>query len=173
MISTQILQQHPIFAQLSSEFLSEIALISKVINLEAETWLFYEEDDADEFFILLEGKIQLSMNIYQEDKVKLLEALDPIGTNQIIGWSAMIPPHVYTMGGRTKEKSKVLAIAAQAFRNLLDNNPTYGYFFMKNIGEIIGARLEQQIMQFMSLVIETDGIPKEKLYTSPKSIAKS
>jgi CRP-like cAMP-binding protein len=162
MIPTKVLRRYPLFTGLDPYLLEEIALISEEIEIEEGEWLFYEESDANHFYIVTEGSISLTINIFYKGKAEDIEATEPIMTGQMLGWSALIRPHKYKFGGRGAEKSRLIAIDAQPFRELLDDNPDYGYRLVKNVAEAIGERLVGKCIQFLSLVIDPQEVQKQE-----------
>lgn len=168
MISIQLLSRYPIFAGLSQYMLEEIAMISEEIEVEEGEWLFYEGEDAEKVYIVLEGSVCLTINIFIDGKARDIEAIEPVGAGELLGWSGLIAPHLYTLGGISAQKSHLIQIQAEALRELLDDNPEYGYPIIKNIAEVIGDRLTQKCIQFLSLVLDSKDIPKDKLYLNKK-----
>ncbi len=166
MISPKLLNRYPPFAGINHHILEEIAMISNTIETAEDQWLFYEGDTADSLYIVIEGAIGLTTSIFLEDKSRDIEISTPIIERELLGWSALIKPHKYTSGGIAKRKSKLIEIEAVALRQLLDDNPEYGYQVMKGIGEVINERLENKNVEFTSLVLEAQNIPMESLYVT-------
>ena len=164
MISVELLRFYPLFAGLNQYMLKEIALISNEVELGEGDWLFYEEAEAEKFFIVIEGAIGLTTNIYLEDENRDIEAADPIGPGEMVGWSALVEPCKYTLGGRAKERTRLIEIEVQPFRELLGDNPEFGYLIMKHVAEVISDRLSNKCIQLLSLVLDTKKFPVEKLY---------
>lgn len=164
MISKRMLKWYPLFSNLSDYMLDEIALISTEIELEEGDWLFYEEAEADRFFIVIEGEVSLTTQIYFDGEVKHLEATEPVCAGEFLGWSSVIKPHQYTLGGKARKKCKLIEIDARPFRELLDDNPEYGYHIIKNISEIIGERLIGKCIQFLSVILDSKDFQVEKLF---------
>ena len=81
MISQELLKWYPLFAGLSPYLAKEIALISNEIEVKEGEWLFYEEAESDKFYIVIEGSISLTTNIYLNGQSRNLEVVDPIGPN--------------------------------------------------------------------------------------------
>lgn len=154
MISTRKLKWYPQFSGLSDYMLEEISLISNEIEVEEGDWLFYEEEGADKFYIVVEGEISLTTQIYIKNGVKHLEATEAIVKGEMLGWSSLIKPHQYTMGGKARVNSKLIEIDAKPFRELLDDNPEDGYHIIKNVAEVIGERLVGKCIQFLSMVLD-------------------
>ncbi|MGD8457234.1 MAG: cyclic nucleotide-binding domain-containing protein [Anaerolineales bacterium] len=164
MISKRMLKWYPLFSNLSDYMLEEIALISTEIELNEGDWLFCEEAEADKFYIVIEGEVSLTTQIYIDDQVKHLEAAEPLCAGDFLGWSSVVKPHRYTLGGKARKKCKLIEIDAGSFRELLDDNPEYGYHIIKNISEVIGERLIGKCIQFLSVILDSKDFPIEKLY---------
>lgn len=165
MISKRTLKWYPLFSGLSDYMLEEISLISREIELEEGQWLFCEEAEADKFYVVVEGEISLTTQIYLNDEVRHLEAAEPVGAGEVLGWSALVKPHRYTFGGKARKKSKLIQIDGAPFRELLDDNPEDGYHIIKNVAEVIGERLVGKCIQFLSVILDLKDFPIEKLYT--------
>ena len=67
-----------------------------------------------------------------------------------------MPPHHYKLGAKAETDSKLLVIDGKALKQLFDDNPEYGYPFMKKIAEEISDRLENKIIQVLSMVLEPE-----------------
>jgi len=79
--------------------------------------------------------------------------LEPLRDGEVVGWSALVAPYVYNLGAQAAEKTHLIAFDCVALRQLLDDNPVYGYCFMKELTEVIGQRLISKCTQLMSLLV--------------------
>jgi hypothetical protein len=70
-----------------------------------------------------------------------------------------VKPHIYTFGARAEENSRLIALTAEPLRELLDDNPGFGYYLLKNLAEVIGDRLTGKCVQLLSLVLDSEGVP--------------
>ena len=156
MISPEVLRRFPLFVDQSFYMLDEIAMLSKEIFIPADEWLFHENDDANNFYLILEGEIALTLYLHSKGIGKHLKTTSALTKGQIFGWSSLVPPHHYKMGALAEADSKLLEIDGKALRQLFDDNPEYGYPFMKKIAEEISDRLEYKIIQVLSMVIESE-----------------
>jgi CRP-like cAMP-binding protein len=156
MISPEVLRRFPLFAGQNAYMLDEIAMISKETSILAGEWLFHENEDAKKFYLILEGEIALTLYIYYKGSGKHLKTTSALTKGELFGWSALVPPHHYKMGALAETNSKLLVIDGKPLRQLFDDNPEFGYPFMKNIAEEISDRLEYKIIQVLSLVLEPD-----------------
>lgn len=162
MVSPELLRQFPLFADQSFYMLEEIAILSKEVNVEKGDWLFREEEEASKFYLILDGKIELTIYLFLNGDGQHLKATSPFGRGEILGWSSIVKPYRYTLGARAKIKSRLLEIEAEQFRVLLDDNPEYGYSLMKKITEVISERLEFKYIQLLSLLLDSEGNPVKK-----------
>lgn len=148
MISPEILRRYPLFAKQPEDLLKQIAMLSQEVTVETDEWLFHQDEYADRIFIILEGGIALTMNINERT-----EKLSPMTTSDVIGWSAMVRPYNYTMGGQATQRTRLLAMDGQGLRALFDHHPEAGYLFLRNLAEVIGERLISKYTQLASLTL--------------------
>lgn len=154
MISLETLRRYPLFAGQNLYMLKEIALLADEVELEAGDWLFNEREDASTFYIVQEGAISLCMNLHLNGREPHVEAMSPIGKGEVVGWSSLVKPYTYTLGARATQKSKLIAIDASPLRQLLNDNPMYGYFMLMKLSEVMGERLLNKCVQLVSIVLD-------------------
>jgi len=152
MISPELLRRFPLFAGQDAEMLKQIAMLAHKKEAEADNILFFEGEVAKTLYIVLDGGVTLTMNIGEIGEQRV-ESLEPLRDGEVVGWSALVPPYVYNLGAQAAEKTDLIAIDGVALRQLLDDNPVYGYYFMKELGKVIGQRLISKCTQLMSLLI--------------------
>jgi CRP-like cAMP-binding protein len=154
MISLETLRRYPLFAGQNFYMLKEIALLADEIELEAGDWLFNEREDALKFYVVQDGAISLCLNLHLNGSDPHVEAMSPIGKGEVVGWSSLVKPYTYTLGARATQKTKLIAIEAAPFRELLDDNPMYGYYMLKKLSEVMGERLVNKCVQLVSIVLD-------------------
>lgn len=159
MVSRETLRRYRLFAGQSIYMLDEIARFSDEVTLEAGDWLFQEREDASRLYLVMDGAVSLCLNLYLNGSSEHVEATSPLGSGELVGWSAVIRPHIYTLGARTLRRSRLLAIQAEPLRDLLDDNPHFGYYFLKNMAEVMGDRLTSKCVQLLSIVLDTKRAP--------------
>ncbi len=152
MISPELLRRYPLFAGQDYEMLKKMAMLAHKKEAEADTILFFEGEVAKTLYIVLDGGVTLTMNIGEIGEQRV-ESLEPLRDGEVVGWSALVAPHVYHLGAQTAEKTHLIAFECVALRQLLDDNPVYGYYFMKELTKVIGQRLISKCTQLMSLLV--------------------
>lgn len=151
MISPEILRFYPLFAHQDANMLAQIAMLAEEIDVEPGYQLFFEGEEAKLLYLVLDGSVILTMNM-AERGVQKVEELEPLGKGEIVGWSSIVQPHIYKMGAYADQKSLLVIIAGEKLRVLFDDNPTFGYYFMKKLAEVIGNRLISKCVEIMSLI---------------------
>lgn len=159
MIAPDTLRGYRLFAKQSNYMLEEIAFLANDVELESGEWLFHEQEHASHLYLITEGAISLCLNLYLNGSSQHIEATSPLGPREVLGWSAIIKPHIYTFGARAERKSKLIAFEAEPLRELLDDNPGFGYYLLKNLAEVIGDRLTNKCVQLLSLVLDSKDTP--------------
>jgi len=152
MISPELLRRYPLFAGQDYEMLKKMAMLATEEEKDVNKWVFFEGEVAKTMYLILDGAVSLTMNM-GESGDKRLEKLAPIKEGELVGWSALIPPHTYNLGAQAVEKTRLVAFDGGAMRKLLDDNPVYGYYFMSNIAGVIGQRLVSKCAQLMSILV--------------------
>ena len=159
MVSTELLRRYPLFAGQNHYMLEEIAMLSSEVLTEKDEWLFHENEDATRLFLVLEGAVALTLFVYLNGEQQHLASSHSLGKNEIVGWSSIVPPHQYKIGARTVKESRLLEIDALPLRQLLDDNPEYGYHFLRQIAEVVSERFLLVNIQILSLMADKETNP--------------
>jgi CRP-like cAMP-binding protein len=112
------------------------------------TELFHLGQRADHFFVITRGRVALTLPMQiagREEGVLIEERLE----GETIGWSALIPPHKFTLTAVAQVDGEVLVFGRDDLLQFLSQHPTAGYTIARNIAEIVGERL--QVFQAMWL----------------------
>jgi CRP-like cAMP-binding protein len=148
-----------LLAGLTEEEAARVLALGSRIALTAGQVLFNLGDAADSLFIVERGRIALTLPLRVRDKQQdvLIEERSP---GQALGWSALVPPHRFTLKAAASVESEVLALPRAALFDHFAAHPTVGYAVTRNVSAVVGQRL--QVLQTMWLremqrVVETRG----------------
>jgi CRP/FNR family cyclic AMP-dependent transcriptional regulator len=130
-----------------AEAAAVMALGSK-IYLSSGAELFRLGAEADSVYLITRGRIALTlpMQVQGRDEDILVEERLP---GQTVGWSALIPPHRFTLKATAPLETEVVAIPRQALLEHFEKNPDLAYVVTRNLASVIGQRL--QVFQAMWL----------------------
>ncbi len=142
MAAKQVLGECQIFSALNDAELEEIASLAVEKEYEAGTTVFREGDKAEEFFVLQDGKVALQMPLSTaQGQIGRRITVDIVTRNEVLGWSAMIEPHVYTLSAVCLQKAKVVSISGTKLRGLLLDNHIMSYEVLNGLIKVVASRL--------------------------------
>ena len=109
---------------------------------EAQETIFEAGKEAKNLYMLEEGQVNLVVKIPTGSSDLLEETVvRTITKGSVFGWSALVPPYVYTMSAICSQPSKVVVIGGNELRTLFDEDAHFGYEIMNGLLRIIGTRV--------------------------------
>jgi CRP/FNR family transcriptional regulator, cyclic AMP receptor protein len=140
--------QHELLTGLSSAEMEQVTALGTRITVPSGASLFKLGDPADRIYLLERGRIHLTlpMQIRGRDEEILVEEKSP---GQTVGWSALIPPHRFTLSARAPLTSEVIAFPRERLQGYLESSPGTAYKIVSNLALVMGRRL--QLLQTMWL----------------------
>jgi CRP-like cAMP-binding protein len=145
--STTNLPRNPFFSSLDQSFLDEIVSIATLIEIKEGDWLFKQEEEAQYIYVIIDGKISLTIMFRDH----IIDKLNAYMKYEIIGWSALVKPYIYTMGAIAETDAKALQINGQLLMELMEESKDQGYILLGNLTEVIAERLINSNIQLMSI----------------------
>jgi len=110
--------------------------------------LFRLGAEATSLYIIERGRIALTLPLQvqgREEDILVEERLP----GQTVGWSALIPPHRFTLKATSPLETDVLVISRDALTTYFASHPDVGYVVTHNLASVVGSRL--QVFQAMWL----------------------
>lgn len=143
MISPELLRRFAFFGVFNEEQLKKISLIADEINVPAGTKLFDECEQADVFYFLIDGGIDLTYKSEEEfhSKIKKVFPVGEINPEEIFGISAVLSPYEYNATAITSKDSKLIKIDAEKLRQMMKEDPEFGYTMMHQVAKATMERL--------------------------------
>jgi len=123
------------FMGMGKQFTIEVLDIAeKLFHNEGEI-LFHEGDPAKHFFVLLKGRVKLSLG---ETGPVVYMVRRP---GEIIGWSGLIGRDTYSASGECMEETNLLKFDRDIFLKILKKYPRNEALLFKRLAEMLGNRL--------------------------------
>jgi len=137
-----------LLAGLDAETAGRILAPGSRVAMPAGSVLFGIGAQADNLFLIERGRVSLTlpMQVNGREADLLVEEKSP---GQVVGWSAVIPPHRFTMQGKASLDTELVAIPRSALLELFAAQPEIAYLVTRNIAAVVGQRL--QVFQAMWL----------------------
>ena len=141
------LHQFRIFAELDLSDLDAVARIACVKEFDAGEQLIAEGAPAGELYLFLKGRA--AVKVCDADGCPV--QVDELGPGEVLGWGAVMEPHIYTASAWTLEPSELIIIRGSDLRELCDTNEQLGYSVVKGVGEVMCARFDQAVREHGSI----------------------
>jgi CRP-like cAMP-binding protein len=137
-----------LFDGLSPEQIERVIALGSPATLPTGSVLFNLGDRADRIFVIERGRVALTLpiEVLEHSEDVLLEERVP---GQAVGWSALIPPHHFTLKGVAVFETELLAFSRTALLDHFAEYPAVGHTVMRNVAATVGQRL--QVVQTMWL----------------------
>ena len=143
MTAKQALRECQVFSTLSNDALEEVASLALEKQYEAGTVIFQEGDSARELLILQEGQVAVQMTLSRlQPEMSRRITVDVVTRNEVIGWSALVEPYVYTLTAICLQKVKALSISGDKLKWMVRDNHKIGYEVLNGLVKVIASRLD-------------------------------
>ena len=129
------LKSADLFLGMGKEFVKEALDISTKLSQNEGDFLFHHGEHAGHFYILLKGKVKLSLG---KTGPIVYVAKYP---SEIIGWSSIIGRDTYSASAQCVEATNLLRFDRQGFLNILEKNPVNEAILFRRLAEMLGNRL--------------------------------
>ncbi|BBO76267.1 hypothetical protein DSCW_36840 [Desulfosarcina widdelii] len=129
------LKQGDLFWGMDKNFVKEVMDISTKVSLEEKQTVFKEGDSADSFYVLVKGRLQLTLG---EKSREVYVAYQP---GEIVGWSSLTGRETMTATAQCLENTTLQQIERKKFHEILDRYPTEGSALFQRVAQMLGNRL--------------------------------
>jgi CRP-like cAMP-binding protein len=133
------LERLPLLDGLPRPALARLAERARVEELAVGRTVLHQHERTRAVYFLLAGALQISVRVGDDDL--LVAVLREPG--ELVGWSAFRPPYRATASVRCEQPSRLLAVPAAAFEELLDREPALGWLLLARVAASVAGRLEQ------------------------------
>ena len=123
------------FIGMGRDFTMEVLDISEKLARQEKDVLFQEGEPASHFYVLLKGRVKLSLG----DSGPVVYMVRRPG--EIIGWSGLIGRDTYSAGGKCMEPTNLLKFDRDVFLKILSKYPKNEALLFKRLAEMLGNRL--------------------------------
>ena len=130
------IQQADLFHGVNREFVKEVMEIAEKVTGEDGEILFSQGDPATLFYILLKGRVRLT--VHETGQVYTVSR-----SGEAFGWSSLVGRNAYSASAVCAGSTKLLRIARDSFETIANRDPVSGMVFYKHLAQTLGVRLIQ------------------------------
>lgn len=161
LIRAEIAGEHAMPEPVTVEWLKSLAFLAAATDAElqallpsvrkehypAGTMLFREGDQLDRVFIVADGRVALEVR-GPDHRPRRFQTLS---RGELLGWSPLLGSAPMTASARALTDVTVAALDARGLLALCDNDPRFGYHFMKRTVAALAARLQATRLQLLDV----------------------
>jgi CRP-like cAMP-binding protein len=123
------------FMGMGRDFTMEVLDLAEKLSREEKDVLFQVGDPAGHFYVLLKGRVKLSLG----DAGPVVYMVRQPG--EIIGWSGLIGRDAYSATGECVEATNLLKFNRDVFLKILKKYPKNEALLFRRLAEMLGNRL--------------------------------
>jgi CRP-like cAMP-binding protein len=112
----------------------------------AGAFLAHEDDEANHFFIVREGRVALETHASTGSLL-----IDTIGSGDLVGWSWLFPPYRWVFDVAAVQVTHAVVIDAACLRDKCDADPAFGYRVIRRFSQVIVDRLQATRVRLLDL----------------------
>ena len=131
------LNQKDIFWGINKAFVKEIMNIAITETQKKGTVLFQEGDLANQFYILLKGRVKLRLGQIGQSVYMVSSA------GEAFGWSSLTGRDTYSASAECLSETKLLKIEKDPLQKAIEKDPSNGLILFRRLAELLGDRLIQ------------------------------
>ena len=137
-------KQRDLFGSLNKDFVKEIMNIAEKDSHKTGEMLFHEGDPASWFYILIKGRIKLSLG-------KTGQVVYLVGTaGEMFGWSSLVGRSTYSASAECMTATKLLRFDKKNLESIIQKDAENRVAFFRSLAAILGARLIRSYSQNFS-----------------------
>jgi CRP-like cAMP-binding protein len=115
---------------------------------ESNVVIFNEGAEARTFYLVEEGRVAVESRLTKG----MLFPLSIVSGGQAFGWSALVPPHLYTATIVTLSGTQVVAIDREVMLHAMQTDTSFGLKIMQNVAGMISSRLRSLELALVGLL---------------------
>lgn len=143
----KLLSEHSFFEGLTPQQLDFLAGVAREERFQAREIIRREGDPADEFHLVLDGRVAVEMFTHDRGPV----TIQTVCAGEIIGWSWLLEPYAWHYDAEAIEPTHVIAFDAKKVREECATSSHFGYKLFSRFVPVIVDRLQATRMQLLDL----------------------
>lgn len=129
------IEQADLFEGMTQEFVNDIKAIMFEESHPEGVFLFKEGDPANNFYILQEGGVKLTIG--HEGHIVQIAS----NAGEAFGWSSLVGRESYTASAECTVPTRLMKVEKEKLKRVLEDYPANGMIFFKGLARILGQRL--------------------------------
>jgi CRP-like cAMP-binding protein len=129
------------------EDVRRLAGVARFEDHEAGAMLFREWEKLDRIFLLISGNVGLEVCVPGGKA----QRVNTVGPGNLLGWSPVLNQQPMTASARALTPVRLIALDAAQVYALCQQDPRFGFTFMRRTAEALAARLHATRLQLLNI----------------------
>ncbi len=143
-----ILAAQPFCHGLNQRHIQELAACAAKVNFAAGQFLFRAEEEASQFFLILQGRV--SVEIFSARRGPM--TLQTLGAGDVLGWLWFEDqPYHWHLDARALDLTRVLRLEVACLRGKCEADHDLGYEIMKRYAHSLAVRFRASALQLTDM----------------------
>ncbi len=142
-----VLVKHPFFHGLSSRHLEIIGECASRVNVSAGQYLFREQDEADQFYLITHGQVAVEVFKPSRGPITILT----MGAGEALGWLWFEKPYHWHFDARALQLTRLIALDVKCLMHKCDKDAELGYALMKRYAHMLAAGFRTTVLQLVDM----------------------
>ena len=143
----ELISAAPIFAGMQEKDLKLIADCGRLVDIDADEYLFHAGGPADTFWLIRSGTIALELHGAGRGAL----VIETLTAGEVVGWSWLFAPYRLQFDGRASEPCSLVAFDATRIRSKCDEDHELGYQLMRRFASLLIDRLQATRLQLLDV----------------------
>jgi CRP/FNR family transcriptional regulator, cyclic AMP receptor protein len=145
-----MLSQHAFFKGLAPEVIDLVSSCAQDIKFSAGQYICHEDDQADQFYVLLQGHVALQIASPGRGARTFLT----VGAGEVFGVNWLVAPYRWTYDAKALDDTKAVVLNAACLRRKCEADHDLGFELMKRVMPILIERLHVCRIQLLDLYLK-------------------
>ena len=141
-IDTARLLDSELFAGLGELEAAPVLEIAASLEVAAGGRVFLLGQDANSVFVIDRGRVALTLPLAIEGDAREVEVQQK-DVRAVIGWSALVAPHHYTMSARAVDDCLLVSFSRSKMSEIFEQHPRINAVIQTNLARVVASRLTQ------------------------------
>jgi CRP/FNR family transcriptional regulator, cyclic AMP receptor protein len=142
-----IIADHPFGNGLNARYVDLLVSCASNVRFDADQHLFREGGEANQFYLVREGKVALEVLAPIRPSV----IIETVAEGEVLGWSWLVPPYRWRFAARAVGPVRAIAVDGKCLRTKCEKNHDLGYELLRRTVDIVGRRLEATRFRMLDL----------------------
>jgi CRP-like cAMP-binding protein len=164
MVSIELLKRYPFFASLTNGQLKSLADSGEIFEVEAGYQFFQSGDELGTFYLVNGGRVAINIEVTDRSVNQPLSnqltnnlinkevTVSTLGTGEVFGWSALVPPYTSTASAKAIRSGRIVAFDCTKLRPIFKEDCQFAYLMLLKASQIIRQRMRDMRVESLAFI---------------------